>query len=76
GEAARIERLLRLLGLPVRPAGRIDAARLLETARSDKKARQGTIRYAVPSRIGAMARSGGAYTLPIGAALIRRSLKY
>ncbi len=75
GEAERIERLLRLLGLPVRPAGRIDAARLLAAAGSDKKARQGTVRYAVPSRIGAMARSGGAYTLPIAAPLIRRSLR-
>ena len=73
GDAERIEGLLRQLGLPVRPAARIDAARLLSAARSDKKARQGALRFAVPIRIGAMARGGGAHTLPISESLIRRA---
>ena len=75
GEAVRIEHLLRRLGLPVRPPSRIGAARLLTAARSDKKTRQGRLRYAVPVRIGAMARGGGAYTLPVSEALIRRVWK-
>ena len=75
GEAARIERLLLQLGLPVRPAPGIGTARLLAAARADKKARRGSLRYAVPSRIGSMARGGGAYTLPIPSELVRAALR-
>ena len=75
GESARIERLLRQLGLPVRLPRRIGAARLLAAARSGKKTRRGSLRYAVPRRIGSMARDGGAYTMPIPAALVRRVVR-
>jgi 3-dehydroquinate synthase len=75
GEAERIERLLLQIGLPVRAPAGLGAARLLAAARSDKKARRGSLRYAVPVRIGSMARGDGSYTLSIPAALIRRALR-
>ncbi|MEW6776664.1 MAG: hypothetical protein AB1405_10250, partial [Bdellovibrionota bacterium] len=57
--------LPRLLDVPPRA--------ILKAALSDKKNRGGKIRYALPSRIGAMARSkNGGWTLEAPAALVNR----
>ncbi len=53
-DVARLEGVLARLGLPLEPPAAIDPGRLLEAARSDKKNRDGRIRFALPARIGAM----------------------
>lgn len=58
GDAARIEALLRRLGLPTAPPARLDRRRLLDAMRRDKKRRGGTVRCALPSRLGRMPAGG------------------
>ena len=70
GEADRITALLERLGLPTcLPAG-IDPDRILDAARADKKSRKGELRYALPTRIGDMARREGRYAIPLSDALV------
>lgn len=54
GQAARVERLIASLGLPVRLAstGGVDQARLLRAMRHDKKSRAGKMRLVLPEGIG------------------------
>ncbi len=75
GEADRVARLLGTMGLPVALPGGISPERLLAAARTDKKARKGELRYALPRRIGSMARRGGRYALPLPDSLVLRSLR-
>jgi len=53
-EHNRLVALIEVAGLPTRmPAGlALSTAQLLDAARSDKKARQGAVRYMLPTRIG------------------------
>jgi 3-dehydroquinate synthase len=74
-EADRIVALLKALGLPVRPRGRFSPARVLSAARSDKKARGGELRYALPRRIGRMASKKGRYALPLPDSLVLEVLR-
>jgi len=70
GEADRITALLERLGLPTcLPAG-IEPDRILEAARADKKSRKGELRYALPARIGVMARREGKYAIPLPDTLV------
>jgi 3-dehydroquinate synthase len=70
GEADRITALLERLGLPTGiPAG-VEPDRILEAARTDKKSRKGELRYALPARIGRMARRGGRYTITLPDSLV------
>jgi 3-dehydroquinate synthase len=63
GTAALIRETLERAGLPtVRPSGPSIEA-ILESMRSDKKNRVGTIEYAVPARIGTMAAGDSGYTV-------------
>ena len=55
GTAAEIEAVLQRAGLPVQCPASIDASAVLEATRLDKKARAGTVTYALPKRLGAMA---------------------
>ncbi len=78
-EVARLDALLRRLGLPVDCAGlRVGAEQVLELTRLDKKARGGQARYALPSALGAMATDrDGNYGIkvedqPVRAALLAR----
>jgi 3-dehydroquinate synthase len=75
GEAGRIEVLLRNLGLPTQPPKGLSLPRILAAARSDKKVRKGQIRYALPRRIGIMARRRGRFAFPLSDAIVLRSLR-
>ncbi len=74
GTADRIAAALRAGGLPVAPPPDLDPDAVLAAARLDKKARRGTVEYAVPTRIGAMADGGGRWTVPLPDALVRAAL--
>ncbi len=63
--AARIERLLRAIGLPTALPARLRPKDILEVAHRDKKTRQGRVTYALPVRIGAMANIAGEYGIPV-----------
>lgn len=65
GDAERIAGLLRAVGLPARLPEKVSPARLLAAALADKKAEGGRIRYALPLRIGEMARRGGRHAFPL-----------
>ena len=73
--APRLETLLRALGLPTAPPRRFAPAAILEVARRDKKARGGRIAYALPKRLGRMARVAGEYGISIDDDLVRRVLQ-
>lgn len=65
GLAARIERLLASLGLPVTIPSGLDAPALVEAMGSDKKRRGGQLRFALPRAIGAMGREDDAWTIAV-----------
>jgi len=65
GDAGRIVKLLKALGLPVSPPRGMAPDRLFRIARRDKKARGGRLLYAVPRRIGRMASQGGRFVVPL-----------
>jgi 3-dehydroquinate synthase len=73
--APRLASLLRRFGLPVDPPRGLRAGALLRVARRDKKARQGTIVYALPARLGAMARPGGGYGIALDDGFVTASLE-
>jgi 3-dehydroquinate synthase len=63
--AQRIITVLERAGLPTeRPHG-LAATVVVRSTHSDKKTRRGSVEYALPLRIGAMADRGGAWTIPI-----------
>jgi len=57
GTAERIDAVLAACGLPLELDPELTARRILEAAGSDKKAREGSLRWSVPARIGAPART-------------------
>jgi 3-dehydroquinate synthase len=65
GTCARITAVLRRLGLPTQLPPIADAQRVLHATRIDKKARDGTVEYALPSRIGEMAGASTRYGIPL-----------
>jgi len=66
GLAPRVRRALELFGLPVTIPEDLAAEDLLEAMRGDKKSREATVRFALPSRIGAMhQRADGAWTVDV-----------
>ncbi len=75
GEAERIAGLLDRLGLPTRLPENISPGRLLEVARRDKKSERGEIRYALPRKIGRMARLRGRYALPLAGRLVIAAMR-
>jgi 3-dehydroquinate synthase len=54
GITAKIEKAISTLGLPTEIPDSVDRTQLLETMQVDKKKTQGTIRFALPIRIGYM----------------------
>ena len=58
GLAQRVAALLERLGLPVRLAQPLDPDRLIAAMASDKKNRSARLRFALPSRLGAMGADG------------------
>jgi 3-dehydroquinate synthase len=71
--AARIEGLIRALGLPVRPPRGLAARRLIAATTRDKKARGGSVRYVVPSGIGRHA-GGRQFSVRIPEGVVREIL--
>jgi len=67
GLCAAVTGALERFGLPVAVPAELPAGDLLETMLGDKKVRAGTVRFALPQRIGAMAqRADGAWTVDVG----------
>ena len=70
---ARLVALLGRFGLPTRWPARIPVEAALQAMRADKKARRGTVRYALPARLGRM--PAGEVTLEVEDARVRRVLE-
>lgn len=56
GVASRVQAALDAFRLPVEPPTDLDVERVLKVMRSDKKVRDGTVRFALPQQLGEMAR--------------------
>jgi len=68
GTAERLDAVLAACGLPLELDPELTARRILEAAGSDKKAREGALRWSVPARIGEAARTAaGEWTHAIDA---------
>jgi 3-dehydroquinate synthase len=65
GLADRVQALLRALGLPVKTGGTIQVAAVLEAMLHDKKNREGQVRLALPTGLGAMHQGEGQWTVPV-----------
>ena len=74
GLAGQVSALLERLGLPVRLTAPIDPDRLLSAMATDKKNRAAHVRFALPSRLGAMSSEGG-WTHEAPDAAVRRALQ-
>ena len=75
GEAGRIIALLGKLRLPTRLPKGVPPGRVLIAARADKKAERGEIRYALPRKIGEMARRQGRHVMPLSERLVLAALR-
>jgi 3-dehydroquinate synthase len=65
GLGERVLGVLRALGLPTRTAKRPEIARVLEAMLHDKKNRDGQVRLALPTGLGAMHEGEGRWTVPV-----------
>ena len=65
GLSERVLRVLGSLGLPTRTASGPVIARVLEVMLHDKKNRDGQVRLALPTGLGAMHEGGGKFTVPV-----------
>jgi 3-dehydroquinate synthase len=75
GTTERLEALLRSCSLPEEYDPGLSARRILESARTDKKTREGRIRWSLPCRIGEASRdAGGAWTHAIDPAACEAAL--
>jgi 3-dehydroquinate synthase len=74
GLAQRVSALLERLGLPVRLGEPVDPDRLISAMASDKKNRSARLRFALPSRLGAMG-DDGHWTQEAPEPALRRALK-
>ena len=73
GTSREIERVCRQAGLPTSvPA--IPASTLVEFTRADKKVRAGRVEYALPKRIGEMAKGPHGWTIPVDDDRVREAL--
>jgi len=74
-DLARLERLVVALGLPARPPAKLSIDAVLAATRSDKKARAGGPRCALPRAIGRMG-AGRAVTVAVTRADLRAALRH
>src|SRR5689334_24654269 len=74
GLARRVAGLLERLGLPIRLAQPLDPDRLIAAMALDKKNRSARLRFALPSRLGAMS-GAGEWTQEADEPALRRALK-
>jgi 3-dehydroquinate synthase len=65
GTASRIREALEAVGLPTTLSPEFDAGRLMHVMLSDKKARGGKVRFALPSRVGEMAKDGSDWSVAV-----------
>ena len=70
GTTDSIEGVLQRAGLPVTLPPHLIADDVLRATRMDKKARAGSVEYALPRRIGAMAEGDGAWAVRVEDALV------
>ena len=63
--AGTIETLVRAAALPGAVPKSMTATAVLEATRSDKKARAGSVEYALPSKLGAMSGADRGYAIPV-----------
>jgi 3-dehydroquinate synthase len=73
--AAQITHVLREVGLPVTVPSAIDGHAVLNATRTDKKARDGAVEYALPSHIGAMAGGDRDWATPVPDAVVLDALR-
>ena len=66
--------LLRAAGLPTSVPKSMASAAILDATRSDKKARAGTVEYALPAALGEMAGAGSGYGIPAPDAIVLDAL--
>jgi 3-dehydroquinate synthase len=74
GTAARVRASVLAAGLPGSRPAEVDAEAVLAATRGDKKVRAGTVEYALPARIGAMAGGERGWSVPLPDALVRQVL--
>ena len=74
GTAAEIRNALSTAGLPVSLPEGMEAEGMLDAMRSDKKARAGFVRYALPRAIGEMAGAESGWTVSVEDAIVREVL--
>src|SRR5213078_398025 len=74
GTAQRIGRLLERYGLPLALPEGATAEQLLATMRLDKKARAGTVRFALPETVGRMHADGSSWTVAAPEGIVREVL--
>ncbi|MEP6732651.1 MAG: 3-dehydroquinate synthase [bacterium] len=74
GTAARIEGVLTRAGLPVALPVSMTAETILAATRLDKKARAGSVEYALPTRIGAMVNAGTTWSIAVDDAAVLEAL--
>ena len=74
GTAARIRKLLERYGLPVELPKSATADALLATMQLDKKARAGTVRFALPEAVGRMHADGSSWTVTAPERVVREVL--
>jgi 3-dehydroquinate synthase len=75
GLAKEITNALASAGLPVSLPEGMAADRILEVMQGDKKARAGSVRYALPRAIGQMAGSDSGWAVSVDDAIVREVLK-
>ena len=75
GTADSIERVVSRAGLPTMPPRSMSSDDILRATRLDKKARAGTVEYALPARVGAMAGSDHGWAVPVTDALVASVLE-
>jgi 3-dehydroquinate synthase len=75
GTLARVRDAVDAAGLPTRRPTRSDPTRLLTATRADKKARAGSVEYALPLRIGAMACGDRGWSCPVSDDLVLQVLR-
>jgi 3-dehydroquinate synthase len=66
GTAKAIKDAVRAAGLPYAMPPGLDKDEILAATRGDKKARRGSVEYALPTRVGAMAGATSGWGIPVG----------
>jgi 3-dehydroquinate synthetase len=75
GTCERLMAALERLELPTRVPPDLQPDRILAATRTDKKAREGLVAYALPCRIGEMAGAAQHYGIPLEDSVVRTALE-